>query len=342
MGKNNINYIIHATPHKKKYIVSLVHIVNIKLSILMLFLTINFSCVENIITIQILPNGQTFLQIVSTGDSTDIIDNDFVHPMHNDQNSSYEIIKKDSIWKAVTNILLKDSTFNFEPKHGLSFNFQAQKSATSISNIHKFKMNFIGRNIKVEYPLLYKAIKSKNLDSLIWLPEALTVIIDKAISDLEPKTKFKIDHIGRPRLVNHFKNSFSRISTFEKLQDIQKNRESYIRNTLRPFKIDKEFSNELSNSMKRHEDRLKASLGLQDDNFIIKLLLPGNSISGNAMSMNEDTLIWKFGLDSLLGTSFNLYAESITTSKDKIQKTTVIMVFFLLICSILLIKKQSK
>ena len=342
MFKNNINYIIHATPHKKKYIVSLVYIVNIKFSILMLFLTINLSCVENIITIQILPNGQTFLQIVSTGDSTDITDNDFVHPMYNDQNSSYEIIKKDSIWKAVTRIILKDSIFNFEPKHGLSYNFKIQESTTPMSNIHRFKMNFIGRNIKREYPLLYKAIKSNNLDSLIWLPEALTVVIDKAISDLENNENFEQYGINRPRLVNHFKNSFSRISTFEKLQDIQKNRESYIRNTLRPFKIDKEFSNELSNSMKRHEDRLKASLGLQDDNFIIKLLLPGNSISGNAMSMNKDTLIWKFGLDSLLGTSFNLYAESITTSKDKIQKTTVIMVFFLLICSILLIKKQSK
>ena len=52
----------------------------INLFILTLFLIINLSCVENTITIHILPDGQTFLQIVSTGDSTDIIDDDFQNP----------------------------------------------------------------------------------------------------------------------------------------------------------------------------------------------------------------------------------------------------------------------
>ena len=80
----------------------------INLFILTLFLTINLSCVENIITIHILSDGQTFLQIVSTGDSTDIIDGDFEHPMYEDQSSSYEIIKSDSVWKAITKIILKN------------------------------------------------------------------------------------------------------------------------------------------------------------------------------------------------------------------------------------------
>ena len=302
----------------------------------------NLSCVENVITIHILPDGQTFLQFVSTGDSTDIIDGDFQHPVYEDQNSSYEIIKSDSVWKAVTKIILKDSIFILKSKNGLSYNLKIQDTETSTSNIHRFKMHFAGRRIKTEYPELYRAIKSNNLDSLIWLPEALTVIIDKAISDLENNQKFEKYDINRPRLVNHFKNSFSRISTFDKLQNIQNNRKTYIRNTLKPFKLNKEFSDELSNSMKHHEDRLKASLGLQDDNFIIKLLLPGNPISGNAMSMNKDTLIWKFGLDSLLGEDFNIYAESVITSKNKHQKTTVIIIFFLLMISIILIKKQSQ
>ena len=313
----------------------------IKLLILTLSLTINLSCVENVITIHILPDGQTFLQIVSTGDSTDITDNDFKHPMYEDQNSSYKIVRSDSVWKAVTKIILRDSVFTLRPEHGLSYNFKIQKLTTSISNIHRFKMNIIGREIKTEYPMLYKAIKSNNLDSLIWLPEALTVIIDKAISDLDNSKKFEKYDIDKPRLVNHFKNSFSRISTFEELQDIQNDRESYIKSTLKPFKLNKDFSNELSKSMKNHEDKLKASLGLQDDNFIVKLILPGSPISGNAMSMNEDTLIWKFGLDSLLGKNFKLYAESVTTSKDKLQIITVTITFFLLIIGIILTKKQN-
>ena len=118
--------------------------------ILTLFLTINLSCVENIITIHILPDGQTFLQIVSTGDSTDIFDGDFEHPIHEDQSSSYKIIKSDSVWKAVTKIILRDSIFTFKPEYGLSYDFNIQKSETSISDIHRFKMNFIGRKIKKE------------------------------------------------------------------------------------------------------------------------------------------------------------------------------------------------
>jgi hypothetical protein len=94
--------------------------------------------------------------------------------------------------------------------------------------------------------------------------------------------------------------------------------------------------------MKVHEDHLKSSLGLKDDNFIIKLLLPGEAISGNAMSMNADTLIWKFGLDSLLTDNYDLHASSVVTSKKKIQKTSVLFVCLLLLFGIILISKQKK
>ena len=313
----------------------------IKFSILALLLFFNISCVENEITIQIFPDGKTHLKIVSIGDSTDIMDQDFEHPFYDDNNSSYEIYKIDSIWKAVTNIVIKDSSFNFKPRDGLSFNFNLKYSAKAISNTYKFQMSLEGRNIKNEYPLLYNAITSNKLDSLVWLPEALTIIIDKALSDLEKNMTSDNIEIERPRLVNHFKNSFSRISTFEMLEEIQNNRDIYIRNTLKPFKVSQKFSDNLSRAMKVHEDRLKASLGLQDDNFVIKLLLPGEPISGNAMSMNKDTLIWKFGIDSLLNKNYDLHAASVITSKDKIQKNSILVIFALLMISIILLNRRK-
>jgi len=312
----------------------------IKFSILASLLLVNISCVENVITIQIFPDGQTHLKIVSIGDSTDIMDQDFQHPFYNDNNSSYKIYKTDSIWKAVTNIVIKDSSFSYKPRNGLAFNFHLNYSAKSISNIYKFQMNLEGRNIKNEYPLLYNAITSHKLDSLIWLPEALTIIIDKALSNLEKNMISDNIKIERPRLVNHFKNSFSRVSTFEMLEEIQKNRDIYIRNTLKPFKVSQKFSDNLSRAMKVHEDRLKASLGLQDDNFVIKLLLPGEPISGNAMSMDKDTLIWKFGIDSLLNENYDLHAASVITSKDKIQKNSILVIFALLMISIILLNRR--
>ena len=112
----------------------------IKFSILALLLLVNISCVENVITIQIFPDGQTHLKIVSIGDSTDIMDQDFEHPFYDDNNSSYEIYKTDSIWKAVTNIVIKDSSFSYKPRNGLAFNFHLNYSAKSISNIYKFQI----------------------------------------------------------------------------------------------------------------------------------------------------------------------------------------------------------
>ena len=313
-----------------------------KISILALLLLVNTSCVENIITIQIFPDGQAYLKIVSIGDSTDIMDQDFEHPFYGNNNSSYKIYKTDSIWKAITNIVIKDSSFNFEPKNGLAFNFNVDHSSKAISNNYLFQMNLVGRNIKSEYPLLYYAIANNKLDSLVWLPEALTIIIDKALSDLERNINSDNIEIERSRLVNHFKNSFSRISTFKMLEEIQKDRDNYIQNTLKPFKVSSKFSNNLSQAMKVHEDRLKASLGLQDDNFIIKLLLPGDPISGNAMSMDKDTLIWKFGIDSLLSENYKLQAASVVTSKEKIQKNSILIIFMLLMISLILLNKKNE
>ena len=333
---------IRATPLINNYFVNSDYIVKIKLPILFVIIFISMSCVENEIFIQILPDGKAFVRIVSIGDSTDILDKDFEHPSFNSKNSSYELIKTDSIWKSITNLVIKDSTFNFNPKNGLGFGFNFQQKIKSSSKINSFKMNFIGRDIQNEYPILYNSIMNNKLDSLIWLPEALTVIIDKALTDLEKDSIYKKEEISRPRLVNHFKNSFSRISTFEELENIQENRAVFIHNTLKPFKVSQKFSAFLSKKMKVHEDHLKSSLGLKDDNFIIKLLLPGEAISGNAMSMNEDTLIWKFGLDSLLNNNYDLYASSVTTSKKKVQKTSILIVFFLLLFSIILISKQKQ
>jgi hypothetical protein len=333
---------IRATPLINNYFVNSDYIVKIKLPILFVIIFISMSCVENEIFIQILPDGKAFVRIVSIGDSTDILDKDFEHPSFNSKNSSYELIKTDSIWKSITNLVIKDSTFNFNPKNGLGFGFNFQQKIKSSSKINSFKMNFIGRDIQNEYPILYNSIMNNKLDSLIWLPEALTVIIDKALTDLEKDSIYKKEEISRPRLVNHFKNSFSRISTFEELENIQENRAVFIHNTLKPFKVSQKFSAFLSKKMKVHEDHLKSSLGLKDDNFIIKLLLPGEAISGNAMSMNEDTLIWKFGLDSLLNNNYDLYASSVTTSKKKVQKISILIVCFLLLFSIILISKQKQ
>ena len=94
--------------------------------------------------------------------------------------------------------------------------------------------------------------------------------------------------------------------------------------------------------MKMHEDYLKASLDLKDDSFVVKLLMPGEIFLGNSLSMSQDTLIWKFGLDSLLNANYTLSAASVVYSEKKIQKTSILVVFFLLIFGIIAVNKQKR
>ena len=312
--------------------------------ILLLFLLFNISCVENIIFIQIYPDGQTYLKFVSLGDSTDIHDNDFKHPLKNKstRNSSFKLIKKDSLWEATTEIIYKDSIFDFKPSNGLGFNFHRLEEKTMLSTFYNFKMEFIGRAIKQNYPLLYQTLKENKLDSLDWLPEAMTVIINQSLTDLENESIEIKNKINRARLVNHFKNSFSRITTFEELEYIQKNRLEFIKTTIKPFRLGENFSIKLAKKMKNYENHLTASLGLKDDSFMVKVLMPGEIFSTNALSLDKDTLVWKFGLDSLLNDNYILNASSLIYSKKKIQKTSILVVCFLLIFGIVLVNKQKK
>ena len=311
---------------------------------LALFSILNISCVENVIFIQVYPDGQTYFKFFSVGDSTDINDKDFLHPLKNNWSgkSSFKLSKTDSIWEMTTEAIYQDSVFIFEPSNSLSFKMERSEEQRALSSFYNIKMNFIGRGIETHYPLLYKALINGSLDSLEWLPEAMTVIINLSLIDLEKDTTKNNFNINRGRLVNHFKNSFSRVTTFEDLKFIQENRLDFIKNTIRPFKIGNEFAKNLAEKMKIHEEYLETSLDLKDDSFMVKILMPGEILSTNSLSMNQDTLVWRFGLDSLLNEKFLLEATSVIYSKEKIQKTSILIVSFLLILGIVLVNKQKK
>ena len=311
---------------------------------LALFSILNISCVENVIFIQVYPDGQTYFKFFSVGDSTDINDKDFLHPLKNNWNgkSSFKLSKTDSIWEMTTEAIYQDSVFIFEPSNSLSFKMERSEEQRALSSFYNIKMNFIGRGIETHYPLLYKALINGSLDSLEWLPEAMTVIINLSLIDLEKDTTKNNFNINRGRLVNHFKNSFARVTTFEDLKFIQENRLDFIKNTIRPFKIGNEFAKNLAEKMKIHEEYLETSLDLKDDSFMVKILMPGEILSTNSLSMNQDTLVWRFGLDSLLNEKFLLEATSVVYSKEKIQKTSILIVSFLLILGIVLVNKQKK
>ena len=321
-------------------------IMNRKVSILLILLLIlTGGCVENRIFIQLHLDGQSYLRFYSQGDSTDILNGDFQHPFPG-QNWTTQISQKirsdDSIWVQNTEGLIRDSIFLYTPTNpsGLSFKLKRWKTINRFSSYHHFKMTFHGRQIKSDYPLLYQAILSEKMDSLHWLTEALTIIIDKSLKNLTPEPMAINNLLWNQRLVNHFRNTFSRIQSLADLEQMQNDRVNYIENILKPFSVDNSFPQKLADAMTVHEKYLQTSLDLDDDSFEIKVLMPGQVVSTNSSSLNQDTLIWSFGLDSLLNDQFSLEAVSVIYPIENMEKMIILGVFILLIFFGLLLIRQ--
>ena len=91
------------------------------------------------------------------------------------------------------------------------------------------------------------------------------------------------------------------------------------------------FPEKLADKMSIHEEYLQTSLDLDDDSFEIKVLMPGQVVSTNSSSFNQDTLIWSFGLDSLLNDKFTLQAVSVIYAIENMEKMIILGVCILLI-----------
>ena len=306
--------------------------------ILFLLLLINISCVENIIFFQIHPNGDTYLKFKSSGDSLDIYNKDFSHPDIN--NSLIKIKQNDSIWVMTTEALYEDSIYVSNNKTGLVYSFKRWEEKNLFYTSYYFEIIFSGRKIKNNYPELFTAITNDKLDSLSWLPNALTQIIAQSLSEL--KIQGEIFDFNIDRVVNHFKNSFSRIDSYKKLEQIKNNRIEFIKNNMKPFKTNEDFAKTLARQMEYHENYLKTTIDLNDDIFKVKIKMPGEILYSNASMFNRDTLFWEFGLDSLLNNDLYLKANSIVKTNDKIKKISILVICLLLILAIKIISKANK
>ena len=304
-----------------------------------------FSCVENRIFIQIHPDGQSYFRFESHGDSTDVLDNDYLHPSYlNGWSSSVKIIKHDddNNWVMTTEGMLLDTSILFfhEDTIPLGYTFNRSVAEKWFSIEYIFSLTFSGRRIKENYPKLYEAILFEKPDSLYWLPEALTVLMKKGLDDIYSDSLSKKQNIWNQRLVNHLQNSFAKFTSMDELKNIQKDRELFLTNLFKPFKIDPDLPSNLAFAMEKHEKILKSTLDLNDDSFEIKVIMPGQPIFTNANKVILDTLIWNFGLDSLLSDSYTLSGRSVIYTTDRYQKTLISIGILFLILMAILIKKR--
>ena len=304
-----------------------------------------FSCVENRIFIQIHPDGQSYFKFESHGDSTDVLDNDYLHPSYlTGWSSSVKVIKhdNDNDWVMTTEGILLDTSILFfnEDTIPLGYAFNRSVSEKWFSIEYIFSLTFSGRRVKGNYPKLYEAILFEKPDSLFWLPEALTVLMKKGLDDIYSDSLSQKQNIWNQRLVNHLQNSFAKFTSMDDLKNIQKDRELFLTDLFKPFKIDPDLPSNLAFAMEKHEKFLNSTLDLNDDSFEIKVIMPGQPIFTNANKVIHDTLIWNFGLDSLLSDAYTLSGRSVIYTTDRYQKTLISVGILFLILMAILIKRS--
>ena len=194
--------------------------------------------------------------------------------------------------------------------------------------------------IRGNYPKLYEAILFEKPDSLYWLPEALTVLMKKGLDDIYSDSLSQKQNIWNQRLVNHLQNSFAKFTSMDDLKNIQKDRELFLTDLFKLFKIDPDLPSNLAFAMEKHEKFLNSTLDLNDDSFEIKVIMPGQPIFTNANKVIHDTLIWNFGLDSLLSDAYTLSGRSVIYTTDRYQKTLISVGILFLILMAILIKRS--
>ena len=300
-------------------------------------------CVENIISISIHPDGKSYFKFHSRGDSLDIFDNDFTHPTKTLYNRPQRELKEESSnnWFQSTEVFLDDSMHIFQ-KAGtpsLGYRYENHILVSFFKKEYDFRMVFDGRKVKSEYPnLFFTIMNSQSLDSAGWAPEAFTILMKKGLEDLRVDGIIENDYIYNDRLVNHVKNTFAKLEDEDVMEFIRGNKETVISELLKPFKIDQEFPKILSDAMEPHEEKLKGNLKLFDDRFTVKLLMPGQPLNTNATEIINDTLIWNFGIDSLLDEGYTLQANSIIYNFLPFQKL-ILTIITLLLFTFLMIRK---
>tara|TARA_Y100000022_G_C13237377_1_gene370581 strand:- start:235 stop:1203 length:969 start_codon:yes stop_codon:yes gene_type:complete len=300
-------------------------------------------CVENIISISIHPDGKSYFKFHSRGDSLDIFDNDFTHPTKTLYNKPQKELKEEGSnnWFQTTEVFLDDSMhiFQIAGTPSLGYRYDNHILVSFFKKEYDFRMVFDGRKVKSEYPnLFFTMMNAQSLDSAGWAPEAFTILMKKGLEDLREDGIIENDYIYSERLVNHVKNTFAKLEDEDVMEFIRGNKETMISELLKPFKIDQEFPKILSDAMEPHEEKLKGNLKLFDDRFTVKLLMPGQPLNTNATEIINDTLIWNFGIDSLLDEGYTLQANSIIYNFLPFQKL-ILTIITLLLFTFLMIRK---
>jgi len=295
-------------------------------SIILFSLLLLFGCVKNTISIHINPNGEFDMKIHAHGDENDILDNDFplTHIFNNPEWSISTTIDSNNV---DTHDLIAIKHFNSNEDIPQNFNIDKKNIIHPLLKhdidvkyrnwilykTYSINIRFHSRMVSDKYPKFINIINDPESNYEGWVKEIFFYLFQETLhrTRIEFNQKAIIERELNTWLQQEIATK-SDSTIFENFEDLKEDGLDLIMHPINPG-----FYEEIDSVFNYLETEYKTTQLLIDDEFEIKLTLPGLLQKSNHKSENSDTLKWVFELKDFMNSDYEIYASSKIVYKNR-------------------------
>ena len=332
--------------------------INFRLAVTLVICSLFISCVETLITINVLPDARYRMSIVSKGDKEDIENNDFTLPKSaewsiktfqeiDDETGDMIFFSSGESMLEGTNLLI-----NNDHQNALRYPISVKLNKGVFSDTYILHQLFEGRQVAVKYPTLAQALLEPSDESrqITVFTEVMLYCIKESINNSQ--LQFDVKDLLKERIINHFNGAFYKAGEDGYLKDISQDNkngniiglpEKFIRSNFKPFDeiLPSGFIDSSLIRMLPCIDEANTTINLNDDTFKLISTLPGRVFMSNADSVYNDTLLWSFDLKDFTNDPYTIEAASIIYYPKKIQKAILVGTILILFVLFLIAKRKA-
>ena len=332
--------------------------INFRLPVVLVLCSLFISCVETLITINVLPDARYRMSIVSKGDKEDIENNDFTLPKSaewsiktfqeiDDETGDMIFFSSGESMLEGTNLLI-----NNDNQNALRYPISVKLNKGVFSDTYILHQLFEGRQVAAKYPTLAQALLEPSDESrqINVFTEVMLYCIKESINN--PEMQFDVKDLLKERIINHFNGVFYKAGEDGNLKDISQDNkngniigfpEKFIRSNFKPFDeiLPLGFIDSSLIGMLPCINEANTTINLNDDTFKLISTLPGRVFMSNADSVYNDTLLWSFDLKDFTNDSYTIEAASIIYYPKKIQKAILVGTILILFVLFLIAKRKA-
>ena len=303
-------------------------------------------CVKNTISIYVNPNGNFDMIVHTHGDQNDILDNDF--PLNN--------ILSNPQWSISSTLDSSDvdtydliAAKNFPANEAIPQNFNINKNVKIhpllkhdinvkyrnwfLYKTYSVNIKFHSRMVDDKYPKFINIINDPESNYEGWVQEIFFYLFQETIhrAGIEFNQKAIIQRELNTWLQKEIATK-SDSTIFELFDDLTEEGLDLIMHPINPS-----FYNEIDSVFNYLKTEYEITKLLIDDEFEIKLTIPGLLEKSNHKSQIADTLKWNFDLKDFMSSDYEIHASSKITYNNR---TILAIILSFIILLILLIKKR--